>query len=402
MRIAFITNTTPYPENRRGTSAHPYHIAKGRTENVSLDTYSFDTNNLTDEETRFVERELGTTVHKIALPWCYNWVFRLRLLFIRTFLLYPLPNYIKLKKKDVETINKGNYDGIWIYGGELTRIERQFKNIPIVHTIPDSVALYYHRMLGQRFVLKSLSQYWRCVVMYRKFARLEKNLQTLPENHYHMVGRCDAEFLKRLCPSAQVHFLRHPHYEIQNDGLKKKYFTSPKTGLLIAGQYNYYMKQDADQLISAMAANATKLTPYYTLTIVGRGWERHAEALEQAGYETHHIAFAPSYIEEICRHDIQITPISIGTGTKGKVLDALANGLLVIGTRYALENIAVESGKSCIEYKDANEAMEILKDIPLNRERYETIAREGQKAVLKHHNPRLIASELFGIFRKRQ
>ena len=55
------------------------------------------------------------------------------------------------------------------------------------------------------------------------------------------------------------------------------------------------------------------------------------------GMKLYHIKFAPDYIEEICKHDIQVTPICIGTGTKGKVLDAIANGLLVIGSWYALE-----------------------------------------------------------------
>jgi hypothetical protein len=49
---------------------------------------------------------------------------------------------------------------------------------------------------------------------------------------------------------------------------------------------------------------------------------KHVEKLENKGFEVSHITFAPDYIEEICKHDIQLTPISIGTGTKGKVLDA--------------------------------------------------------------------------------
>ena len=110
-----------------------------------------------------------------------------------------------------------------------------------------------------------------------------------------------------------------------------------------------------------------------------------------------HISFAPDYVEEVRKHDIQITPIAIGTGTKGKVLDAIVNGLLVIGTNYALENIAVEDGVSCLEYNTQEELLAILSDIPRNREHYEQMAEHGRQAALKEHNREKVAAELFGL-----
>ena len=208
--------------------------------------------------------------------------------------------------------------------------------------------------------------------------------------------------------------------------------------MLVAGQYNYYMKEEADLLIeqicnvnvndngnlsAAQYENVggeivNVLKEHYVFTFLGKGWEKHVETMRQAGYEVEHITFAPDYIEEICKHDIQITPIAIGTGTKGKVLDALANGLLVIGTPYAMENIAVEHSVSCIVYRDPQEVIKILMDIVKNdngnvngnvnvnklpryensnRRKYEEIAAEGQRQVLKHHDRKLIAEQLFGV-----
>ena len=112
------------------------------------------------------------------------------------------------------------------------------------------------------------------------------------------------------------------------------------------------MKQDSDTLVECLTntPDITELKKNYTITFLGKGWERHVKDLRSSGYEVNHIKFAPNYIEEINKHDIQITPISIGTGTKGKVLDAVANGLLVIGSWYALENIANSKTKiSCLQ-----------------------------------------------------
>jgi spore maturation protein CgeB len=61
-----------------------------------------------------------------------------------------------------------------------------------------------------------------------------------------------------------------------------------------------------------------------------------------------------------------------------------------------MENIAVKNGESCIEYSDAKEVVDLLRDIPINLERYEEIAENGCRCVLGYHNREKIARELFG------
>ena len=73
-------------------------------------------------------------------------------------------------------------------------------------------------------------------------------------------------------------------------------------------------------------------------------------------------------------------------------------GLLVIGTPYALENIAVKHGVSCIEYRQPQEVIGVLRDIPNNISKYEAMAAEGRRQVLEHHNREKISRELFGLF----
>ena len=170
--------------------------------------------------------------------------------------------------------------------------------------------------------------------------------------------------------------------------------------MLIAGQHDLYMQQDADEMITQLSKenNVSALKEHYQFTFLGKGWEQHAITLRNVGYDVCHIKFAPNYIEEIKKYDIQITPISIGTGTKGKVLDAFANGLLVIGSWYALENISVKKNISCLQYNDTKEIITILKDIYSNQACYEDIAREGRRVILEHHSGLSIAQQLFSLF----
>ena len=412
MRMVLITFITPASENIRGTSALPYHLIKGIKEasvNKSFNSqditiYTYNSNKLSREKIAAVEKELDVIIKNIPLPKWYIWMFKFHLLFLRLFLKYPFVNYIKLPQMYVEEIKSQKPDLIWIYQEELSRIVKQFPNHRRIQIGPDVESLYYYRMLGQRFVMKDTLNYWKCALMYRKYARMERKFCTDNNYTYFAVGEEDVHHLRNIYPHVNAKFLRHPHYEVsklkvENGKLKIK-FHQPKIKLLIAGQHNHYMKQEADSLIEQMKENANVndnfLINHYELTFLGKGWETHVETLRKAGYEVNHIKFAPDYIEEICKHDIQITPIAIGTGTKGKVLDALANGLLVIGTKYAIENIALKNGESCIEYSDAKEVVDILRDIPINLKRYEEIAENGCRCVLGYHNREKIARELFG------
>ena len=325
------------------------------------------------------------------------------------FLKYPIVNYIKLPRKYVDEVDKKEPDIIWFYQEELSRVVKQFPNHQRIHLGPDTESLYYYRMLGRRFVMNNVLDYWKCALMYRKYARMEKEYCTDKNFAYYAVGEEDVRHLQQLNPNVMAKFLRHPHYEVKKHNHSpspeddvifcewNKKFHQPKIKLLIAGRYDLYMKQEADELNSQFIIHNSQLKEHYMLTFLGKGWEKHVETLRDVGYEVDFIKFAPDYIEEICKHDIQVTPIAIGTGTKGKVLDALANGLLVIGTPYALENIAVSSGKSCIVYQQ-KEVIDVLLDIPNNIQNYEHMAEEGRRQVLNVHDRKRVSKQLFAPF----
>ena len=412
MKVVFITPVVPFVDG--GTSAHIYHLMLEREKDIQIDIYTFNNNHRTDEEIKRVEKELNVRIHLTMMPKWVRLLFAFHLHFIRILLKFPIYYYLKVSKEVVQEIQRMRPDGIWIYGEELASITKQFPEFRRVHTLPDSEAMYYYRMLQQRFVTSVSLDYWKNALMYRKYVRMEGHYENHPSVTYHLVGEADADFIRNNNPVIDARFIRHPHYEVSpqlkmENGKWIFKFHQPKIKVLIAGQYNLYMKQEADLLIEQINENANEnenfLQEHYTFTFLGKGWEKHVEALRKVGYEVEHIKFAPNYQEELIKHDIQITPIAIGTGTKGKVLDALANGLLVIGTQYAMENIAVKNGESCIVYREPQEVIEVLRDIVNgndnvngNREKYERMAELGRKQVLTLHGRSVVSKQLFGLF----
>ena len=406
MKIALITSITPYKENIRGASALPYHLIIHRQraftqasleERVEMEIFSFNTNKLTRQQIEECEHELDVNIYLMRERTWVKWIFKLHLHpIVRVLMTRPFSNYIKLKKREVDYINSLNVDGIWVYGEEYSQVLSQFPTYKRVLLGPDCESLYYYRLLGKRFVFMEAWNLFRKFLMYPKYLNLEQKFPQDDNITYCVVGEEDAIFLRNVNPRIRVIFLRHPHYEVSN--IEKYSFHIP-IRLLIAGQNNYYMRQSVDELVNELLPIAKTLKSEYVITFLGRGWQYYVNLLRDAGYQVNHIEFAIDYIGEVRKYDIQLTPITIGTGTKGKVLDALANGLLVIGTNYALENIAVKDKTSCLKYDTAKEVVNLLKDIPHNLSEYEKIADRGRECVLKQHSRTEISRDFFNLFK---
>ena len=402
MKIALITNMSPAAENIRGTSALPFHLLVHRPEDVDVDIYTFNFNDLPQEKIEESARQLRTRIKVLPYsPWLRRIIRSPLGMPVRLMLRYPIHNYLTMRADDAEAIVRAGYDAILIYGEEMGRVSRQFARHRRAHILPDCTSLFYHRMLSRRFVFSHTPTLLKCMLFYKKYVDMERQFDTTGNISYHLVGEVDAEALRNILPDIQARFLRHPHYDVAagTSSDRSTDIAKRRVRLLVAGQNNYYMAQEADLMVDALCSRP-RLADSYELTFLGRGWEDHAARLRRQGYTTSHIAFAPDYIEEICHHDIQLTPISIGTGTKGKVLDALANGLMVIGTPYAMENIAVESGKSCITYTSAEELLVWLDRIASDRSLITQIAEAGRRAVLKIHSRTDISKEFFENLKK--
>lgn len=391
---------TPAAENIRGTSALPFHLLVHRPEDVNVDIYTFNFNSLSQEKIDESANRLRANIKILPYsPWLRRAIRSPFGMPVRLFLRYPIHYYLTVSTTDVATINSAGYDAIWIYGEEMGRVSRQFAQYRRAHILPDCTSLFYHRMLAQRFVFGHTPTLLKCMLFYKKYVDMERQFDTADNISYFLVGKADAESLRDISPGIKAHFLHHPHYDVAANADRQHMADSDsrRIRLLVAGQNNYYMAQNATSMVDSLCSRPD-LAENYEITFLGHGWENHVIRLSSHGYSTRHITFAPDYIQEISRHDIQLTPISIGTGTKGKVLDAMANGLLVMGTPYAMENIEAVSGESCITYKTSAEMLNWLDRLAADRSIINSIAEAGRRAVLNSHSRTAIAKEFFGTF----
>ena len=396
MKIVLISYVMPTPDNFGAGSAHPYHLLKYRPKGIDVVLYTYNTNHVSACDINGLSKELELSgVKFLRTPWFFPILFKLKIGFFKNLLPFPFGYYYDIPKSVVREIEKLHPDGVWIWGDFLPNVAKKFQRYKRVMTLPDSVALYYHRLMGDNFLFGSWFKMLANCDQYVKNIKMEKSYPVDDNICFHLVGAADRDFLKRINPRVKAVFIRHPHYNYKEDRIIK--FSEPKIKILIAGKYNLYMKTAFDELLPVLCSHS-ELAEHYSITFLGKGWDFAVDKLRAEGYESQQVGFVDVYLDEIIKYDIQLTPISVGTGTKGKVLDALSNGLLVIGTPYAMENVAVEDGVSCIEYRSPGRVVEVLADMPHRLSLYEQMAENGRRAVLSEHNREHVSKQFFDLF----
>ncbi|WP_294590501.1 hypothetical protein [uncultured Phocaeicola sp.] len=395
MNITCITGYTPTPENKRGISALIYWLINGRPEYVHIKLYTYNINDIPDNEIYEIANQLKIEIYKIDLPYWYKKINKSFLnKFTDLFQIRPLITYIRPDKKILKELEKS--DAIWIYPYFFYNYAKLLPHKTFIITGCDCLSNVCTTRISDLFYLKKYFRGIRQFLIRYNCTKLEKEFNR-PNITMHYVGMSDLMFYKRLHKADNAFFLLHPHYGLKNKDIR---FNTDKLDILIAGEYNHYMICDTDEMVEEMI-HLKDLQKLIKITFLGKNWEKVKETLVNAGYDCEHKKWVNNYAEEIIKHDVQISPISHGAGTKGKVLDSIGNGLLTIGSKYALENICVRHKESCILYKYASEIPAILRSIALNKERYENMAQKGRSQILKYHNPTRISKRFFEIISKK-
>lgn len=394
MKVVVVTGFTPTPENTRGISGLLYAILRYRPKNVEVKIFTFNNNRIEDGEIKNVSMSLSSDIVTFKAPkWTHLfhnvWMGR-----FNKFCMKRSLDYYVITKEHLRQIRNEKADWVWIYPYFYYRLAKLMPDQKCVVTGCDCEALIQTRALGTKHVLRSSK------VLRHHYLRLKRGLRfesewNQPNLKVHFVGEEDKNFYERIYGYHNACFIRHPHYLLLDKVIN---FNKPKLKVIITGGYDIYTEDDVDLMLPNLIKNNQELHEHFEFTILGKTWEPVRCKLEENGFDCTFKTWVDDYAEELVQHDIQIVPISYGTGTKGKVLSALANGLLVVGSRYAFENITVVTQESCLQYQNASDVAELLLKIAYEKDKYQAIALKGRAQVRNYHNPKIISKEFFETY----
>lgn len=399
MKVLLISLYPPTRHNIGGPSSLPFYLAKFRPANTQINLFYYE--GYEDKEELFKE-DLQTVFQQITSirktpKWKY---YPLRLL--QELSIFPSLKGISLKhlprKDDIRKAKKGNYDLIWIYTGLLYPWAKALQSIDQVMTGPDNLYLH-HRLVAEIYTNRGRPVPGNVsTAAARKFAGFAWHRErrwAASKTLLHVVGEDDKRVYDELGAASHSFFSPHPYYDFIPIEQSIDQASGKLTVVVAGANGGVYTGDHFDEVVKLLIVNKD-LVPHYRFVIIGKGFDAAVKLLQQAGFEVTAHAWVSSYEAALAGCHIQFFPIILGTGTKGKVLCALATGLLCIGSQYAFENIQFDAMEDAILLKnnDATGAVEAFKSITANRPFFAEKAKRAARKIRELHSPQVTA-ELF-------
>ena len=394
MNIVLITQITPTEDNFNGPSALMYHLLLHRASDISVCIFTTNSNQVTDQEIDSIARKMNAKIEVFSTKKKSRLFAKQKVAHIFAKLKgeieIPIRYTEKLPNWVLDKIQSIKPDLIWLYPHNCLGFIQQLDGYKMVVTGPDCASLHLSRALRDSFVFRNnadVSLSWNELILNyeRELAKKQVLIQ--------LVGQTDVDYFRCLSGNDNAVFFPHPHYNLANKVIDLQ--NKSKIKVVLSGKPDIYTNTDVNEFMRLLLTSTDKLLKdRFEYTFLGKMWTPYVDKLVGAGYEVKQIGWVDNYIESLAEYDVQIFPISVGSGTKGKVLDALSTGLVSIGSDYAFENIAVEDGESCCVYKCCSEILDFLKKIAECPSEYEKMADLGRKQVRLYHNPEMIISNM--------
>ena len=410
-QMVAVTAYPPSVYNHSGASALPYSYLKHRPAGmtVSLVTFPPAKDRNTDDLRRQYE-DIGITdvtflghygppvkSRIVRKAWAYYYRRRLpraqRTDLGRFCASYPV------YRRVVKAIERKQPDLVYVYPDVLVNwgsvLARSF---PTIMTGPDCLALYYLRRLQQDCAAATNAE--QDATRFLEAARLAKAWASTPAA-MHFVGKEDEAFYNKLTasfpgPQQQSFFSPHPICGCAGSYTGTPFERPSQINVLIAQEDPRYTTDLTNLLVEAIGKSDADVKDRIKLHFRGSGATDRVEKANSLGLKAVSIGWVDCFEEFLAGMDVQVFPIAVGTGTKGKVLSAFDCGSLCIGTKHAFENIAIEAGTDCLEFETAETAAAHLAGAVHHPGDAKNIAIRGMKSVRCSHSPESSSTDFWG------
>jgi len=194
-----------------------------------------------------------------------------------------------------------------------------------------------------------------------------------------------------------------PVYVVPN-GVDLQYF-APTDGdrqpdvLVYTGKMSYHANVASALLLArAVMPLVWQERPQVKLWIVGKDPPR---ALTDLGRDSRITVtgYVPDMRPYLAQATVAVAPIAYGVGIQNKVLEAMAMGVPVVTSGRVQGALHVDAGEALVVADDPQEFARRVLEVLSNGQRQQELGEAGRRYVEAHHDWRVIAEDLVGIYR---
>jgi glycosyltransferase involved in cell wall biosynthesis len=400
MKILFISGCAPSKYNHGEPNSYPYFLIQELAKTHQVHVLYF--NNHTVKETEFTQdlKDAGTSsfaelVPSKSLYYLYLLLYVPRLLLYR-YLKMPPPLPLQVYKRAVSAgtlqtaIRNINPDHIVVFPVQLyLLIKLAAGKKPVTVLCTDSPVLHFGRLLQVSAKISYREKWAKQMLDQNK--QLENAFKKI-NARYLFVGHADKDSFQNNSQQQHCYFLPHHlyTYTANTSGWQPG---TPLKVLFAGGGHTTYTGIEQDLIARQIADSGLDKSSFH-FHFLGKGYDAAMAILQEKGYTVKQEKWVEDYDLFLASMNVQVFPIALGTGTKAKVLSAMACGVLCIGTYYAFENIEAQEGKDYLLYKDPADVPQQLNDILRQKNIYQQMAAKGEQAILANHNTPIVTAKL--------
>jgi len=394
MNILFLSTENPYPPDG-GHHLRTYNILKILASRHKIYFVGF-----AQDESEFkyipeIKKFCETVdIYKVSKTG-YNKTF-FRLACKNLFLSYPLVAqryFIEEARERIDQILvRHSIDLVHMDMLALGLYRGLLKDTPVIltnHNV-ESLRLYRWIEIEKNLLLKSFLFY-----QYIKLKEFEKRMCRV-FNLCIVVSDYDKSYLNNLCGmdnfavvpnGVDIHYFGPESVEVRRNHL-----------VWVGGMTGPYNSDAVDFFIEKIWPVIKYEVPGATIDFVGGGptQKLRNKALEDKSVQV--LGFVPDIRPIVQRGSVFIAPIRTGSGTKIKVLNAMAQAKPVVATTVAAEGIDVTPGENILIADDPEEFAKKVLYLLRNEEIAKKIGERARKLMEKKYNWDLIAENIHRIY----
>lgn len=286
----------------------------------------------------------------------------------------------------VKLVSEGNFDTVminsWEVAKELVPLAKEFA--PNSTTIVDTSDLYFQRISRLKATNNELLD--------KKFGQdmmEELNIYATADGTLGVSPRETQVLSDLLGTKSNAFFL--PNIINQMNFEQDNIPFEERKGIVIVGFYYYppnseMVKFFLDKIYPHISKDTLKQHPVY---IVGGRLpdelKSRAKKLDRSGNYLRVTGWVPTIPPYRKFARIMAAPLLSGSGTKSKVIDALAAGLPTIATHIGAEDLGLEDGTHILIEDDPKKFAFRLEDLLHNKTLWERLRTNGQELIIERH-----------------
>jgi len=295
--------------------------------------------------------------------------------------IYTLVNSLDLPLRHYDAV----YIAFWhIAEYFIDLIRSQIPNVPI---LIDTMDIHYVREIRQAEINKDKKQMQLAI----KNKQSELNVYEKADCITTVTEKDRAELQKEL-KNKPIFILTDVH-DIQEETPKYK----TRKDLIFVGNFNHNPNEDAVLFfVKEIFPKVKKSLPDCNFYVVGNNPTQKIKDLEQDDIIV--TGYVPDIKEYLDKCLIEVVPLRFGAGNKGKVGEALSNGLPIVTTNVGAEGMGIEHKKHAYVTDDPKEFASYIIDLYTDELVWSQFSDLGKKLIHAQYSSELMRKRLEYIY----